>query len=183
MDHESQWKTDVIININIISCSSHNSCVEVGVFLRPQNLTRALGERAPFVGCVHCQVCCLCQLGIFFLPRISSMCFSRLLTVAPRVPTTIGATLVVMFRILCISNLRSWWFAIFSLSLSTMCVQGHIIIWANRVNARCLALEYQYTPLLVFHVYRLFTTGFSCLCTVHHWFFMFIGCSPRVKIV
>jgi len=30
--------------------------------------------------------------------------------------------------------------------------------WANRSNARGLALEYQNTPLLVFHVFRLFTT-------------------------
>jgi len=34
--------------------------------------------------------------------------------------------------------------------------QGRINHWANRANVRGLALEYQNTPLLVFHVFRLF---------------------------
>jgi len=33
------------------------------------------------------------------------------------------------------------------------CVQGRINRWANRANARGLALEYQNTLLLVFHVF------------------------------
>jgi len=37
-------------------------------------------------------------------------------------------------------------------------MQGRIKHWANRANARGLALEYQSTPLLFFHVFRLFTT-------------------------
>jgi len=36
--------------------------------------------------------------------------------------------------------------------------QGRIIRWPNWINARGLALRYQNTPLLVFHVFRLFTT-------------------------
>jgi len=36
--------------------------------------------------------------------------------------------------------------------------QGRINRWANLANARGLALEYQNTPLLVFHMFRLFTT-------------------------
>ena len=40
--------------------------------------------------------------------------------------------------------------------------QGRINHWANRANARGLALEYQNTPLLVFHVLRLFTTCQNC---------------------
>jgi len=34
--------------------------------------------------------------------------------------------------------------------------------WANRANARGLALEYQNIPLLVFHVFKLFTTRQNC---------------------
>jgi len=34
--------------------------------------------------------------------------------------------------------------------------------WANRANARGLALEYQNTPLLVFHIFMLFTTRQNC---------------------
>jgi len=37
-------------------------------------------------------------------------------------------------------------------------MQGWINHWANRANARGLAFEYQNTPLLVFHVFRLITT-------------------------
>ena len=40
--------------------------------------------------------------------------------------------------------------------------QGRINHWANRENARGFALEYQITPSLVFHVFRLFTTRRSC---------------------
>jgi len=36
--------------------------------------------------------------------------------------------------------------------------QGRINYWANRANAWGLALECQNTSLLVFHVFRLFTT-------------------------
>jgi len=41
-------------------------------------------------------------------------------------------------------------------------VQGRINHWANRANVRGLALEYQNTSLLVFHVFRLFTTRQNC---------------------
>ena len=40
--------------------------------------------------------------------------------------------------------------------------QGRINHWANRANARGLALEYQNTRLLVFHIFRLFTTRQNC---------------------
>ena len=40
--------------------------------------------------------------------------------------------------------------------------QGWINLWANRANARGLALAHQNTPLLVFHVFRLFTTRRNC---------------------
>jgi len=57
--------------------------------------------------------------GILFLPGISWRCFSRLLLVA----WELGTTLALMFHILCIFNLRSWYFSIFSLSFSTrLCV-------------------------------------------------------------
>ena len=46
---------------------------------------------------------------------------------------------------------------------STMGVtQGRINHWANRANAWGLALERQNTSLLVFHVFRLFTTCQNC---------------------
>jgi len=40
--------------------------------------------------------------------------------------------------------------------------QGRINHWTNRANAWDLALEYQNTPLLDFHVFRLFTTPQNC---------------------
>jgi len=40
--------------------------------------------------------------------------------------------------------------------------QGRINHYANRENALGLALEYQNTPLLVFHVFKLFTTRQNC---------------------
>ena len=40
--------------------------------------------------------------------------------------------------------------------------QGRINHWANRANARGLALGYQNAPLLVLHVFRLFTTRQNC---------------------
>jgi len=40
--------------------------------------------------------------------------------------------------------------------------QGRINHWANWANARGLALECQNTPLLIFHVFRLFTTRQNC---------------------
>ena len=83
--------------------------------------------------------CCLCHLGIL-LPGISSMCFSRLLLVAPRDPIAIGTTLALMFRILCISNLRSWYFSIFSLSFSTMCVLFGIATSIMSPSFVCLSI-------------------------------------------
>jgi len=40
--------------------------------------------------------------------------------------------------------------------------QGRINHWANRANAWSLELEYQNTPLLVFHVFKLFTSRQNC---------------------
>ena len=40
--------------------------------------------------------------------------------------------------------------------------QGRINHWANGANARGLAVEHQNIVLLVFHVYRLFTTHQNC---------------------
>jgi len=40
--------------------------------------------------------------------------------------------------------------------------QGRINHWANRANARGLALECQNTPLLFFHVFRQFTMRQNC---------------------
>jgi len=34
--------------------------------------------------------------------------------------------------------------------------------WANRANARSFALEYQNTPFLVFHIFRLLPTRQNC---------------------
>jgi len=42
------------------------------------------------------------------------------------------------------------------------CTQGRINHWANWENAQGLALEYQKTPLLVFHDLRLFNTRQNC---------------------
>jgi len=41
-------------------------------------------------------------------------------------------------------------------------MQGRINHWANRANARGLALERQNTYLLFFHVFGLFTTRQNC---------------------
>jgi len=40
--------------------------------------------------------------------------------------------------------------------------QGRINHWANRANGRGLALEYQNTPFLFFHVFKLYTTRQNC---------------------
>jgi len=40
--------------------------------------------------------------------------------------------------------------------------QGRINHWGNRANARGLAIEYQNILLLVFHVFKLFTTRQNC---------------------
>ena len=48
------------------------------------------------------------------------------------------------------------------LHMKTSPRQGRINHWANRANARGLALEYQNTALLTFHVIRLFTTRQNC---------------------
>ena len=99
---------------------------------------RTLGNGEPFVECVHRQVgyCCL------FFARDLLRCYSRLLLVAQRAPITIGTTLALMFHILCISNLRSWYFSIFSLSFSAMCVSFGID--ASTMSPSFLLLVFYY---------------------------------------
>jgi len=46
-------------------------------------------------------------------------------------------------------------------ALDFFCKQIRINHWANRANAQGFALEYQNT-LLVFHVFKLFTTRQNC---------------------
>ena len=66
---------------------------------------------------------------------------SRLLLVAQRAPITIGTTLALMFHILCISNLRSWYVSTFSLSFSTICVSFYIATSImSPSSAACLLL-------------------------------------------
>ena len=84
--------------------------------------------------------CCLYQLGDLVFAGTSWRCFSRLLLVAPRAPITIGTTLALMFHILCISNLKSWYFSIFSLSLSTMCVSFGIDTSIMSPSFACLSI-------------------------------------------
>jgi len=57
---------------------------------------------------------------------------------------------------------------LFILRFYTVYSQGRINHWANRANARGLAL---------LRASRL------NIKTFFYWFFMFVGCSPRIKIV
>jgi len=60
------------------------------------------------------------------------------------------------------AKLMLQWSLIFTATFSTGFIQGRISHWGNRANALGLTLEYQNTPLLVFHVFRLFTTRQNC---------------------
>jgi len=90
--------------------------------------------------CAQPSIAVFVSCGILFLPGISWRSFPRLLLVAPRAPVTIGATLDLMFHILCISNLRSWYVSIFSLSFSTICVSFYIATSIMRPSFGCLSI-------------------------------------------
>ena len=130
-------QTEVIV----ISCYSLNSCVEVCVFSLTLHSYPDSGRSSTFRRmCALPCIAVFASWGILFFPGISWRCFSRLLLVALRAPITIGSTLALMFHFLCMSNLRPWYFSIFSLSFSTMCVSFGIATSIMSPSFVCLSI-------------------------------------------